>query len=130
MAEVEFLGADKLIARLIKLAVTVDPASVKGVKKVAYKIKDTARALVRVDTGTLQKSIRVGSYAMPAKHVHSIRVTAGGYVKNPKTGKIVDYAVPQEFGTSKMLGQPYMGPAVERHGPELTREIRKEWVKK
>jgi len=40
----------------------------------------------------LKKSGRVGSYARPAKHVFSIRVTFGGYVTNPNTKRKVDYA--------------------------------------
>lgn len=124
MAEVEFLGADKLIARLTRLAGALDPAAADGVKKVAYKIKDSAQGRVRVDTASLQKSIRVGASAKPAGHVHTIRVTAGGYVTNPKTGKIVGYAIEQELGTSRMIGQPYMGPSVAEHGPELTKFIK------
>jgi len=124
LAEVKWLGAGKLIARLTGLAGALDPSAAAGVKKIAYKIKDTAQGLVRVDTASLQKSIRVGTYAKPAGHIHSIRVTAGGFVTNPKTKKIVDYAIHQELGTSKMEGQPYMAPAVKKHGPELTKVLK------
>jgi HK97 gp10 family phage protein len=124
LALVEFLGSGKLIARLARLAGALDPAAAEGIKRVAYKIKDTAQVLVRVDTASLQKSIRVGVYAREAGRVHSIRVTAGGYVTNPKTGKVVDYAADQEYGTSKMSAQPYMGPAVAKHGPEIPKIIK------
>ena len=33
------------------------------------------------------------------------------------------YATFQEFGTSKMAPNPFMGPAVDRHAPELYKEI-------
>jgi HK97 gp10 family phage protein len=125
MASVEFQGAGRLIARLARFDPAVDSAAASGVKEVAGKIRDSARAKVRKDTRSLEKSIRVGEYARPAGDIHSIRVTAGGYIKNPKTGRIVDYAVHQELGTSKMAGQPYVGPAVQEHSRELTKAIKK-----
>lgn len=45
-----------------------------------------------VDTGSYRDSVRIERTA-PTQHLHRmVRVRAGGYVTNPKTGKIVDYA--------------------------------------
>jgi HK97 gp10 family phage protein len=125
LAHIEFLGQDKLIARVARFEKALDPGAETGVKKVAVKIRDSARLKVRKDTGSLMRSIRFGEYARPTGHVHSIRVTAGGYVRNPKTGEIVDYAVHQELGTSNMTGQPYLGPSFQEHSRELMKEIKK-----
>jgi HK97 gp10 family phage protein len=129
VAEVEILGEDRLIARLAQFEESLDFGAEAGVKSVAEKIRDRAKELVQVDTGALQRSIRVGIYSRPAGHVHSIRVTAGGYERNPKTGRIVDYAVYQERGTSRMKAQPYLGPAYQAFKDDLAKEIKEAKVK-
>lgn len=123
MAEVELLGADRLIARCHNFADDLDPVSAKAVLKVAGMVRDTARSVVRVDTASLQKSIRTGQIAKPAGHTVSVRVTAGGYIVNPKTGKLVDYAVLVHDGTSRMAPNPYMALAVEVHRMALAKAI-------
>jgi len=58
----------------------------------AQYMRDVAQVLVPVDTGSLRDSIRVerGGKSMSWRQ---ISVRAGGYVVNPKTGRLVDYAV-------------------------------------
>jgi len=124
MATVEIIGAQKLIARLARLATALDSAAIKGVKEVAGAIRDDAKEMCPVDTGSLQKSIRIGAYAMPAGHTHSVRVTAGGYVTNPKTNRKVDYASYVEFGTSRQRAQPFLRPAIVKHRKDLARAIK------
>lgn len=124
MAEVEIYGAQKLIARLARLEKALDPAAVKGVKEVAKAIRNDAKEICPVDTGSLKKSIRVGTYAKTAGHTHSIRVTAGGHVTNPKTKRKVDYASDVEFGTSKQRAQPFMRPAIVKHRKDLAKAIK------
>jgi hypothetical protein len=65
-----------------------------------------AKSYVRVETGSLQKSIRK-ERGSSSQHRTVVRVRAGGYVINPKTGKLVNYAVHQEHY------HPYMRPAWE-----------------
>ena len=124
MAEVEIIGMDRLISRLVRVEESLDPAAERAVKTVAKDIRDTAKEIVPVDTGSLKKSIRTGAYAMPAGHTHSVRVTAGGYVTNPKTKRKVDYASHVEYGTSRGRAQPYLIPAFEAHKRELIKTIK------
>ena len=64
-----------------------------------------AQVYVRVDTGSLRDSIRVERVA-PEHHLHrKVRVRAGGYITNPKTGQLVNYAAIVE------AKYPYMRPA-------------------
>ena len=93
---------------------------VEETRIVLDKMVDTAKILVRKDTWSLCKSIRRESYARPAGCFLQMGFRAGGYIVNPKTGRLVDYAIYQEFGTSRMPGgYPYMRPAADRHEPEL-----------
>lgn len=74
----------------------------------AELMKGLAQVGVRVDTGSLRDSIRIERTA-PTHHLHKmVRVRAGGYVTNPKTGKIVDYAAIVESR------YPFMRPAWEQ----------------
>ena len=72
--------------------------------QVVTRMKGLAQAYVLVDTGSLRDSIRVERGGQ-GKYWREIRVRAGGYVTNPKTGKLVDYAAIVE------MKYPYMAPA-------------------
>ena len=72
-----------------------------------------AKILVLVDTGTLRKSIRKERGAG-----NVIKVRAGGYFVNPKTGKIVDYAHWVEFMS------PFLRPAYRMTEPYIRNLIR------
>lgn len=72
--------------------------------QVVTTMKGLAQTYVRVDTGSLRDSIRV-ERGGKGKYWREIRVRAGGYVTNPKTGKIVNYAAIVE------MKYPYMRPA-------------------
>jgi len=116
---VRIIGDTRLKANLLKLSNEIDPLTVRELKRIAEAIKKDAKAMCPVDTGSLRSSIRRGAYAMPAMHTHSIRVTAGGYITNPKTKRKVDYASHVEFGTSRSRAQPFLRPAYEKHKKEL-----------
>lgn len=60
--------------------------------QVVTTMKGYAQVLVRVETGSLRDSIRIERGA-EGKYWRQIRLRAGGYVTNPKTGRLVDYAV-------------------------------------
>ena len=85
------------------IAATVHAANDATVKPLAGAIADDAQRLAPVLTGALMFSIRVEHVPGAA----TAEVVAGG------TG-LVDYAGYQEFGTSKMAAQPYLGPAAYR----------------
>jgi len=78
----------------------------------AYLVKGLAQVYVHVDTGSLRDSIRVerGGQGMKWRRV---RVRAGGYITNPKTGRKVDYAGYVE------AKYPYIRPAINDALPEL-----------
>ena len=89
----------------------------------AHVIVGRAQILVRVETGSLRDSIRVerGGESM---HWRTVRVRAGGYVTNPKTGRLVDYAaiVEEKY--------PYLGPAVMEELATITEMIKAKVVEK
>ena len=121
--KVELLGDDRLIARLGRASDRIDSETVEGLNQVADRIVEDTKATVRVDTGSLQKSIRK-QHHLSQGHVHSIGVSAGGYIVNPKTGRIVNYARYLEYGTSRMPPHPYMTPALEQNRPFLVLVLR------
>lgn len=88
-------------------------AYTEALQKAAYDGKERAQILVPVDTGALRDSIRIERYAQPAGNITYTGIAAGGYKRNPKTGKIVNYAGYVEFGTSRQRPQPYLRPATE-----------------
>lgn len=116
----EVYGKNKLMARLANLQSKVlDKAAETSVRQVAVNIRDDAKRVCPVDTGSLRKSIRLQVQARPKKNVHKIGVSAGGYVTNPKSGEKVNYASHVEYGTSRQRPQPFLRPAIERHKKEL-----------
>lgn len=70
-------------------------------------VVELAKGIVRVDTGSTQRSIRRMTYAHPSGMFHKMGVRAGGFIVNPKTGRPVDYAVHLEHR------YPFMRPAWE-----------------
>lgn len=90
---------------LAKLPEKMLEAAYEELLQQAELMKGLAQVNVRVDTGSLRDSIRVERVG-PTYHLHMmVRVRAGGYVTNPKTGKLVNYAAIIE---SKY---PFMRPA-------------------
>ena len=88
--------------------------SISEVLKEAAQVgKERAQSLVPVDTGALRKSIRIERLGMKSGKITYTGIRAGGYIRNPKTNKIVDYAAHVEYGTSRQAPQPYMRPAAE-----------------
>jgi len=87
------------------------------------RVRDEAKRLCPVDTGSLEKSIRIQAYSKPAGVMAKIGVSAGGYIINPKTGKIVDYAGHVEYGTSKSPAQPFLRPAFKIEERNIRQEM-------
>lgn len=72
----------------------------------AYLILGLAQVNVRVDTGSLRDSGRIERGGR-GKRWRRVRVRFGGYVTNPRTGKLVNYAAIVEGK------YPYLRPAYE-----------------
>ena len=106
----------------------MNPAAARVLKEVAEEVKTEAKDLVPVDTGALRDSIRLIVTAKPAGNITRVGVRAGGYEVNPKTGKLVNYAVYVEFGTSRQSPQPYLIPAVNKKAVPIMRRLLKELV--
>ena len=97
----------------------------EAIMQVAQLMSGLAKVHVRVDTGSLRDSIRVerGGQSM---HWRQVKVRAGGYVVNPKTGKLVNYAAAVE------AKYPYMRPAwneVQSEAQDIIRRICLEHIK-
>jgi hypothetical protein len=91
--------------------------------KQAELMKGYAQVYVPVDTGSLRDSIRI-ERGGEGLHWREVRVRAGGYVTNPRTGRLVNYALHVE------LRSPYMRPAFEAVRPTITEMIQAEVVEK
>jgi len=88
----------------------------------AHLIVGLAQVYVPVDTGSLRDSIRVerGGEGM---HWREVKVRAGCYVTNPKTGRRVDYALYQEYGTKYVYASLFLTRAVEEVQPTIKTAI-------
>lgn len=82
-------------------------AALEAVDEAADFMVVIAKSYCLVDTGSLQRSIRKEQVPPTRKHHRIVRVRAGGYVVNPKTGRLVDYAPYVE------KKNPFMKPAWE-----------------
>jgi len=109
---VEIVGKDRVKAVLRRVTEGMDPKLSSNLQAAAERVKEDAKVLCPVDTGSLRASIRRESLAKPAGSLWEIGVRAGGYITNPKTGKKVDYASYVEFGTSRMRPKPFLRPAL------------------
>jgi len=89
----------------------------------AHYMRDIAQVTVRVETGSLRDSIRV-ERGGKGQFWREVRVRAGGYVVNPKTGRLVDYAVFVENN------YPFMAPAFLQVKDEIAYMIKSLVVEK
>ena len=121
---VEILGMDKVINRLAVMEKALEPESEKQMKTVGKLMKEYSKSIAAVDTGSMRTSIRMQVFAKIAGKILRVGVSAGGYIVNPKTGKLVNYAKFIEWGTSKMLAQPFMRPAMEKYKHLIPKKIR------
>jgi hypothetical protein len=89
--------------------------------KQAELMQGLAQIYVSVDTGSLRDSIRIerGGESLGWRQ---IRVRAGGYVTNPRTGRLVNYAAIVE------AKYPYMQPAFEEVKPTIGEMIKSKVV--
>lgn len=95
-------NSGKVVKELAELPERIYVATLEVLKERAELMVGLAKVYVRVETGSLRDSIRM-QWIGTGRRVCTVR--AGGYVTNPQTGKIVNYAVhvEQRF--------PFMEPA-------------------
>lgn len=84
----------------------MDGAGVSIAARVARRALATAEAVAPVESGNLREGLHV------VKDGERVSVEVTNY-----------YATFQEFGTSEMAPNPYIGPAFQRHAPELVAEV-------
>ena len=93
-------------------------AAFEAIDEAADFMVTIAKGYCLVDTGALQKSIRKERVPPTHEHHRVVRVRAGGYVVNPKTGRLVNYAVHVE------KKNPFMKPAFDTVKSFLKDQIR------
>lgn len=97
--------------------------------KQAQLMRDLAQVYCPVDTGSLRDSIRV-ERGGEGKGWREVRVRAGGYITNPNTGRKVDYAAYQEYGTRYIAPRAFMAAAYAEVKPTLNLMIQNAVVEK
>jgi hypothetical protein len=111
-----------------------------GTKALA-PMRDTARAMVRVDFGDLRDSIKVGTRLSPSQRgAGPVRGAGGGFKSSPKDDVTIHMgpspstsSITEEFGKFNEPGSPYMRPAFDKHaagvipalGPTIWEDIAK-----
>lgn len=104
-------GDDELIAKLKRLAAKATPAQARAALMAgALPIQTAAVQKAPVLTGTLRRSI----------HTETAETSDGAVAR---IGTNVEYAIHQEFGTSRMSGTPYLRPAFDEQKGEALKEI-------
>lgn len=83
------------------------PALRNGLQAGAFLVEGEAKLRAPVDTGALRSSIR-------ATEIKSTEYSVGTNL---------DYAIWQEYGTSRMAAQPYMRPALNLNRDSIIRTI-------
>lgn len=87
---------------LSRTAREVAPKARQITRKTAFDIERDGKIFAPVLTGFLMNSIGVS-------------FSGNAYLIKAEIGPTADYGLHVEAGTSRMQGQPYMGPATDRH---------------
>ncbi len=91
-------GADNVLANMAKTLISISKSIENEVKKAAFEVEREAKINSPVDIGRLRSSITVDKKDTLYYEV----------------GTNVEYAAFQEFGTSRMVAHPYLGPAIDK----------------
>lgn len=111
-------GADALKAKLAQLEEQADAAIVAALRSWGSDVRDAARDLVPVETGTLRASI-------------SVRVEPGSL--NAMVGvwnAAAYYSRWVEMGNSRQEAQPFLLPAYERNRRKFRKHLRGELTRR
>ena len=104
----------KLSADLATASGRVGREASAALRKSAEAVRDAAKALAPVRTGALRGSIEVSGYG------DGRSLNASAYI-----GTTIRQGAFQEFGTSKMAPQPYLGPALAANADAYVSAIEK-----
>lgn len=116
MAKVTIKGLSRLQAKLDKLDPLTRGAVSRGVQLAGALVEGSAKNLAPVDTGALRSSVHTAGKSTSSGAEASI-------------GTNVEYAIYQEFGTSKMQAQPFLKPALQKNKAKAKTIIQTEIVK-
>jgi len=125
------MEVELLIRRLDKIGHNGRLETVERLERITEIIRDEARILCPVKTGSLQRSIRAFKReGLGPGMLCSVGVSAGNAgVVNPKTGREVDYARFVEYGTSRRAAKPFLRPASATVRPQIMAMIQRAWRK-
>lgn len=84
----------------------LDGAGVDVAARVGRRALRTAESIAPVESGDLREGLHV------TREGERVTVEVTNY-----------YSTFQEFGTTKMAPNPFVGPAFQRHAPELVAEV-------
>jgi HK97 gp10 family phage protein len=110
-------GANVIMQALKKKADEIAQGVADGVNETALQIHGDAVQNCPVDTGRLRSSVRLAK-----------RATRDDAVAEVSTD--VEYAEHVEYGTIDQYAQPFMQPALERHGPKLPDNIARQTLRR
>ena len=102
MANVTVRGLSSVQAKLDKLDPVTRAAAALGVQKSGLLVEGTAKNLSPVDTGALRGSINTTSKSLSSGAQATVRTN-------------IEYAMYQEFGTTRQQAQPFMRPALQKN---------------
>lgn len=105
---IEMAELNSLVVDLAAGGARIGAGAAAAVRKTTLDTQRTAQAFVPVDTGNLKNTI--GS---------DFEGDGGSGTIEGVTGPTADYGAHVEFGTVRMAPHAYMGPAMDRHAPEL-----------
>lgn len=105
-----------LAVRLGAAGFTAPAKASAAIRKTAHDIEATAKTLVPVDTGATKNSIYVENADPDGR-------TLGAGSLAAEIGPTTHYAPHLEYGTVKMAPHAFMGPALDRHAPDLAKTL-------
>lgn len=105
----DFTEVNTFAAKLGQAGPRTRQAARAAVTKTAHDIVATAQMFVPVDTSATKNSI------------HAVPVDGG---LGADIGPTTHYAPYLEYGTVKMAAHAFMGPALDRHSPDLAQAVR------
>ena len=118
----KMIGAEQLNAKIAKHTADMVVRQKRAVDEVAKMVADDEKRLVRKDSRKLANSVTI--HPPEGKGAgYSRRVEAGAGCESGIPGK--SYAIPQEFGTSKMTPGPFVGPAARNNKGQLGKKMRR-----
>lgn len=99
-------------ARIAGSGVRIGAKAAAVVRRTGFAIERDAKTLAPVDTGNLRNSISTSMVGDGRSALMSVEV-----------GPTAAYGIYQEYGTSVMAAQPFLGPAFDRNVPAFNEAI-------